>query len=99
MSREGELAKDVVALVGGKIRFPRRAGSQDCLVLGAFVCTCGHIFKKEVCKVAVGMSRAIFMAMRDKGVGRRLIAHAMEMAMGRVRVSFDIGFYPRYRQF
>ena len=46
------------------------------MVLGAFIGTCGHVFKKEV---AIGMGWAIFMAMGGKGVYVGLMAHAMEM--------------------
>ena len=42
--KEGELTEDVA---GGKIRFPRRGRSQDFLVLGAFIGTCGHVFKRK----------------------------------------------------
>ena len=51
------------------------------MVLGAFIGTCGHVFKKEV---AIGMGWAIFMAMGGKGVYVGLMAHAMEMLMGHV---------------
>ena len=72
------------------MRFPRRASarSQDFLVLGAFIGTCGHIFKEEV---AFGMGRASFMAMGGRGVG--LMAHAMEMAMGHVNKAVTRDWY------